>query len=189
MKHRIRPAVPSPIQTSLTYLPGQVSRGTVRSRRLPAPVSLKKAVVGAGRHLWLDRLFLGSTGSYVLHSSPTSVLVVHEPPPPRERHRLLVASDGSRESDLAAALLGDFADPERCDVKVLSVAEAPIPYIPPASVRAYRELVQATAGRPELPRRTPPGACARPVPSPALMMASGPAAQRIPEEATGGDFD
>lgn len=97
-------------------------------------------VVGAGRHSWLGNLLLGSTSTHVLHSSPISVLVVHDPPAEHAPLRVLAATDGSPGARKAVALLGSLADPRQCEVTVLSVAQIPYsaafgpPYAPMAGV-------------------------------------------------------
>ena len=65
---------------------------------------------------------------------------------------MLVATDGSGSSEQALALLEEIADPGRCRVKVLSVAES-LPWdelvsvvLPALSFEAYEEIrVQRTA--------------------------------------------
>ena len=50
-------------------------------------------VVGAGQQSWLGRILLGSTATSLLHSSPTSVLVVHEAPAENRDLQILVGVD------------------------------------------------------------------------------------------------
>ena len=83
-------------------------------------------IVGGGGRTWLGNRLLGSISTYVLHESPSSVLVVHETAPARDRSKILLGTDGSRGSDLAIQWLGAFADPSRCDVTVIS-AVPPLP--------------------------------------------------------------
>lgn len=119
---------------------GDVLRGR------PGPALLRAAkedeqdlvMVGAGRHTWLDRLLLGSTSTHVLHSSPISVLVVHEPPAGEGPLRVLVATDGSPSAGKAVELLSRFADPLQCAVTVLSVAQIPyaVAFEPPYAAMA-----------------------------------------------------
>lgn len=93
-------------------------------------------VVGAGNHRWLGRLLLGSTSTHVLQHAPTSVLVVHEPPRQEVPLRVLLATDGSPEAMQAASTLGTFADPLRCRVTVMSVAQVPVMSTVPPSLLA-----------------------------------------------------
>lgn len=88
-------------------------------------------LVGAGEHSWLDKLLLGSTSRYVLHKSNSSVMVVHEARRRSEPVRVLVASDGSPAAKAAAERLRQFADPSRCAVTVLSVAQTAAEVLPP----------------------------------------------------------
>jgi nucleotide-binding universal stress UspA family protein len=91
-------------------------------------------VVGAGNHEWLGRLLLGSASTHVLQHSPVSVLVVNEPPQRPTAPRVLLATDGSPEAMEAALTLGVFADPLRCRITVLSVAQVPALSGVPASL-------------------------------------------------------
>jgi nucleotide-binding universal stress UspA family protein len=53
-------------------------------------------VVGVGSSSWLGNRLLGSVSTYLLHSSPSSVLVVHERVAQRDGARVLLGTDGSR---------------------------------------------------------------------------------------------
>jgi nucleotide-binding universal stress UspA family protein len=103
-------------------------------------------VVGAGNHRWLGRLLLGSTSTHVLHHSPTPVLIVHEPPR-QTPLRLLMATDGSPDAAEAAMTLRAFADPLRCRVTVLSIAQAPLmsaaPLSPLSGFPVHSELIES----------------------------------------------
>jgi nucleotide-binding universal stress UspA family protein len=77
-------------------------------------------LLGAGNKTWLGRLLHGSTSTQVLHSSPTAVLIVNQGAP-KGQVRVVVADDGSEGARLAARLLVDLADPERCRVTVVGV--------------------------------------------------------------------
>ena len=81
-------------------------------------------VLGAGSTRWLENLLLGSTSTRVLHASPTSVLITHRFQPVGARLRVLVATDGSSDADLALETLIRIADPQKVEVEVLSVAES-----------------------------------------------------------------
>lgn len=80
-------------------------------------------VVGAGRQSWLGRVLLGSTATSLLHSAPTSVLVVHDAPADDRDPHILVGVDGSHSAERAMDTFAEFADPARCSVTVLCVAE------------------------------------------------------------------
>jgi nucleotide-binding universal stress UspA family protein len=81
-------------------------------------------VLGAGHTRWVDSLLLGSTSTAVLHTAPSSVLVVHEALG-TDRSRVLVATDGSEGAQRAVQTLVALADPGRCTVRVIAVAETP----------------------------------------------------------------
>jgi nucleotide-binding universal stress UspA family protein len=78
-------------------------------------------VVGAGSRSWLGRMLLGSVSTHVLHSSPSSVLIVHEAAAEERPLRLLVGADGSRGAELATRTVIDLVDSSRCEVDVISV--------------------------------------------------------------------
>ena len=84
-------------------------------------------VMGAGRRSWLGGRLLGSVSTYVLHSSPWSVLIVHEALPQDGPARILVGADGSRGTDLATRSVAGLADPERTRIDVVSVVALPLP--------------------------------------------------------------
>ncbi|HYI46447.1 MAG TPA: universal stress protein [Actinomycetota bacterium] len=89
-------------------------------------------VIGTGHHTWMGAHLLGSVSTNVLHSSPSSVLMVHKIESDDEVARVLVATDGSRGSDQAVQWLSRIIDPELCTVTVLSVApDLPTPVMPP----------------------------------------------------------
>jgi nucleotide-binding universal stress UspA family protein len=114
-------------------------------------------VVGAGRRSWLGNALLGSTSNFVLHSSPVSVLVVHEQQEHEGPARILVATDGSRGAFAAVDDLGRIADPAGCAVDVIAVQPSPSPlaspmfgmaWIPPSGPGS-EELETALAERAE----------------------------------------
>jgi nucleotide-binding universal stress UspA family protein len=93
-------------------------------------------VMGTGVRTWVDRVLLGSVSTAVLHASPSSVMIVHQQPPEGpEGIKVLLGADGSDHAARAEKLLRRFADPSRCRIKVLSIAEEPaepITYAPTA---------------------------------------------------------
>jgi nucleotide-binding universal stress UspA family protein len=81
-------------------------------------------VVGARGHSVVERIFLGSVSSEVVDQARCPVLVVRSP----SVERILVATDGSADGELAAAFVGTsriFRDPA---VKVLSVVDPGMPW-------------------------------------------------------------
>lgn len=59
-------------------------------------------VLGSGRSTWLGTHLLGSVSTHVLHSSPSSVLIVHRFDPSTDGPRAVMAVDGSRSCEFAA---------------------------------------------------------------------------------------
>ncbi|MGH2826938.1 MAG: universal stress protein [Actinomycetota bacterium] len=86
-------------------------------------------VMGSGNRTWLGARLLGSVSTYVLHSSPWSVLIAHEAAPGEGTGRVLMATDGSRGAEFTAQTLARFADPSRVEMTVVSVIP---PSTPPA---------------------------------------------------------
>jgi nucleotide-binding universal stress UspA family protein len=85
------------------------------------------AVLGAGNRSWLGNTLLGSTSTYVLHSSPSSVLIVHEGPFEQVPAPILLGTDGSRSAALATETVAGLIRPDACRVTALSVALDPGP--------------------------------------------------------------
>ena len=81
-------------------------------------------VVGAGRHTWLRERLLGTVGSYVLQNSPTSVLLVKESPEVQDKMKVLIATDGSDDAQVAITSFSRFVDPARCSASVVSIAQS-----------------------------------------------------------------
>jgi len=104
-------------------------------------------VLGAGGRSWLGNRLLGSVSTYVLHSSPWSVLIVHEASE-GEHGRVLIGTDGSRGADFTVATLARWADPARTEMKVVSVVPSnspllftgPTSYIPPEAYQQNDEV-------------------------------------------------
>lgn len=94
-------------------------------------------VMGAGGRSWLGARLLGSVSTHVLHSSPCSVLIVHESHPRDEKARVLVGADGSRGADLAVNTLTRFADPACLEMTVVSVAPSQSPLLFPVLGGTY----------------------------------------------------
>jgi len=78
-------------------------------------------VTGSGNSTWLGARLLGSVSTYLLHSSPWSVLIAHEALPGDGKGRVLVGADGSRGAEFTVETLARFADPERTEITVVSV--------------------------------------------------------------------
>jgi nucleotide-binding universal stress UspA family protein len=110
-------------------------------------------VVGAGRRSWLGSRLLGSVSTHVLHSSQTSVLIVHELAVDERRARILFATDGSDGADAAMDLMSRLVDPSRVQVDVVSVAPEVSPVVAmlpggtyvESSVYSYDEVIRRQA--------------------------------------------
>lgn len=81
-------------------------------------------VVGAQGYGVVERILLGSVSSEVVDQAPCPVLVVRAP----GIARILLATDGSGDGDLAAAFLREFAIFDDPAVKVLSVVDPGMPW-------------------------------------------------------------
>lgn len=85
-------------------------------------------VVGSAKERWVDMVVLGSVSSSVVHGSSCPVLVVHDAPEGDGPVQVLVGTDGSEGAERSIRTFAGFADPARCEVRVLSVAPAaPLP--------------------------------------------------------------
>lgn len=111
-------------------------------------------VLGAGSKSWMGHLLLGSVSSYVLHSAPNSVLIVHETIAATETARVLFGTDGSRGSTVALSDYMDFADPTRCDTTAMAVGQLPledfiptVPIPPTIDPEVAEKLKQASEDR------------------------------------------
>ena len=81
-------------------------------------------VVGAQGYVMVERVLLGSVSSEVVDRAPCPVLVVRAP----GIARILVATDGSPDGDLAAQFVRDFPIFRDPAVKVLSVVDPGMPW-------------------------------------------------------------
>ena len=81
-------------------------------------------IIGTGRRTWLGSVLLGSTSSYLLHNSPSSVLVMQRAPRTAEHVQILVATDGSRGSEFGLSGLLGLADPNKVQITTIAVAPA-----------------------------------------------------------------
>jgi nucleotide-binding universal stress UspA family protein len=114
-------------------------------------------VMGGGRRSWLGSRLLGSVSTYVLHSSPWSVLIVHETLSEGGEGRVLVGADGSRGSDFTISTLARFADPARTKITVVSVVPPHSPllfpdpagavHIPPEALEQNQEIEKQMRNR------------------------------------------
>ena len=86
-------------------------------------------VLGAGTKSWLHHILLGSTSTFVLHNSPSSVLIAHEVLPERRKARILLGFDASEGAGIGLDAIVRFFDPDRCSVKVLTIGDEPFPPI------------------------------------------------------------
>jgi len=112
--------------------------------------------MGAGGRSWLGNRLLGSVSTYVLHSSPWSVLIVHEAHFESERGRVLIGTDGSRGADFTVNTLARFADPARAAITVVSVIPSNSPLyiavpvatqIPPEACQQNEEIERQMRNR------------------------------------------
>ena len=92
--------------------------------RLTESDEVDLTIVGAGSRSWLGNLLLGSVSTAVLHASQSSVLVVHAYEP-AGAPRIVIGADGSTGAEMATRDVIDFADPERCQVEVVSIIRPP----------------------------------------------------------------
>lgn len=81
-------------------------------------------VVGARGHSMVERMFLGSVSSEVVDQAQCPVLVVRSP----GVQRILVATDGSADAELAADFVGTSGIFGEAAVKVLSVVDPGMPW-------------------------------------------------------------
>jgi len=94
-------------------------------------------VMGAGRTSWLGSRLLGSVSTHVLHSSPWSVLIVHEALSDSGKAHVLIGADGSRGAEFTVNTLGSLADPARTEMRIVSVVPTHSPMLFPVAGAAY----------------------------------------------------
>jgi nucleotide-binding universal stress UspA family protein len=94
-------------------------------------------VMGSGNRTWLGARLLGSVSTYVLHSSPWSVLIAHEAVSGDGKGRVLVGADGSRGAEFTVETLARFADPARTEISVVSVVPADSALLMPVAGSTY----------------------------------------------------
>ena len=80
-------------------------------------------VVGSGKETWRDTVVLGSVSGSIVHAAPCPVLVVHRAPSGDGPIRVVVGTDGSDGATRSIEAFAGFADPARCEVIVLAVAD------------------------------------------------------------------
>lgn len=90
-------------------------------------------VLGSGHSTWLGQRLLGSVSAHVVHTSPSSVLVVHRTERGDATSRVLLAVDGSRGSEFATRALANLCL-RSTRIEVLSVAEPPTLFAVPGAV-------------------------------------------------------
>jgi nucleotide-binding universal stress UspA family protein len=83
------------------------------------------SIIGTGRRTWLGSILLGSTSSYLLHNSPSSVLVVHRAPKESGKAQIIVATDGSRGSEFGMSAVLGLADRDKVQITTISVGITP----------------------------------------------------------------
>ena len=81
-------------------------------------------ILGAGSRSWLGGILLGSVSTAVLHGSPSSTLIMHAYES-AGAPRIVIGADGSNGAEQATRDVIDFADPERCQVEVVSIIRPP----------------------------------------------------------------
>lgn len=80
-------------------------------------------VVGSGKETWRDTVVLGSVSGSLVHAAPCPVLVVHRAPSGEGPIRVVVGTDGSDGATRSIEAFTSFADPARCEVTVVTVAD------------------------------------------------------------------
>lgn len=159
-------------------------------------------VMGYGTHRWLGSRLLGSTGSFVLDESPTSVLLAHAAPAAPDHCRVMVATDGSGVALAAVSVIARLLDPERCSVEVVSATPLPgswsaaadsgltHPYVAPSlTPERYRDLAAAERDRTEAVAREAADRLAEAGFATEIHMTYGPVKASLLTEMSEGHFD
>lgn len=105
-------------------------RPTATLLEIAAEHDAELIVVGTGVK-WFGGRLLGSVSTGLLHTAPTSVMVVHDAPSGTPA-QVIAGVDGSDHATRALDVATAFLDPGRCTIRVVSAAKlmAPTP-IPP----------------------------------------------------------
>lgn len=86
-------------------------------------------MMGSGNRTWLGARLLGSVSTYLLHSSPWSVLIAHKSRHGATKGRALVGTDGSRGAEFTVGTLAQFADSTLLEISVVSVVPPSSPFL------------------------------------------------------------
>lgn len=155
-------------------------------------------VLGAGGRSWLGTRLLGSVSNYVLHSSPWSVLIVHEGPAAVSKARALVGADGSRGAEFTIGALARVADPAALEIIVLSVAPDYSPtlfavpgalYIPPEAHEQDEQVAKQLRERAERHADSAATQLRDAGFDATARVVTGHPAEQLLKEADGGQFD
>jgi nucleotide-binding universal stress UspA family protein len=101
-------------------------------------------IIGTGRRTWLGSILLGSTSSFLLHNSPSSVLVVHQAPKESGKAQILVATDGSRGAEFGMSAVLGLADRDKVQITTISVGTTPDPLVASNRVATAQSGKQST---------------------------------------------
>lgn len=105
-------------------------------------------VLGIHGHSRVGGIMIGSAASAALHRSPVPVLVARRPPDGIEfPERILLASDGTPTSDVAAGLTARIASRHGAHVAIVGARDGQIPFRPGLAEHAAR-IMEATGTEP-----------------------------------------
>lgn len=105
-------------------------------------------IVGPHEQSGIARFLLGSVAKAIVRHAPCSVEVVRGHPPKEPPRRILLATDGSEMSTLAAQSVAERPWPERTELRILSVVELALttfqaalepPFVNDAAMELIRE--------------------------------------------------